>query len=222
MTASQNHGFIFENEVIQKITGMPKKEYEKLIPNGYTSPLDLHKGIGGCNFNGSIKSTKSDGIGCGDILTLIDHVSSKEFKLIIGSFKQKTKNTKSFNTVYEFFINPGTAKVILGDLYNVSEALKAIEDFDSYVKSIPKGEEAQQQNSELWKTKRDFIKTNHDIGLLSIDAKIDSKNQRRVQCSLKIKNLIGCGIDYIKHTVNYEGIELPYGINSFRRSFKKS
>lgn len=29
MTASQNHGFIFENEVIQKITGMPKKEYER-------------------------------------------------------------------------------------------------------------------------------------------------------------------------------------------------
>ena len=45
---------------------------------------------------------------------------------------------------------------------------------------------------------------------MSIDAKVDSGKQRRVQCSFKIKKMIEAGIPYQEFTDEYRGILLPY------------
>ncbi len=55
--------------------------------------------------------------------------------------------------------------------------------------------------------------------LMKIDAKIDSKNQRRVQCSVKIDDLINAGLTVTKYTDNYHTIKLPYVQDSKPRTF---
>ena len=45
---------------------------------------------------------------------------------------------------------------------------------------------------------------------MSINAKIDGKKQRRVQCGFNIKKMIKAGIPYKVYTKKYKNIDLPY------------
>lgn len=213
---SQSHGNIFEDTLIQNITGITKKEYEKLIKNGYISFLDLHKGIL-CKFNGSIKTSNAKSVGCGDILTFMKLCRDTPHKFIVANWKQISETHKEFHTVYEFNIDPSNYTLIFGDLDD-----EVISPFVNYVKSIPPGKPAQLANQKLWKLKKSEIQKNYNTGLIDINAKIDSKRQRRVQCSLKIDQLIDSGIEYQIYNSNYQGVKLPYVIQSRPRSFKKS
>jgi hypothetical protein len=47
--------------------------------------------------------------------------------------------------------------------------------------------------------------------------KVDSKNQRRVQCSCKIKDLYSSSIPITEYTEEFHGIKLPYVIQSTKR-----
>lgn len=216
MAEVQLHGNQFEDVLIQQITGLTKKEYEKKISGGYTSPLDLHEGIL-CSFNGSVKSTGGDGVGCGDILRFMGHCQNTPFKFIVAQWNQVDSQHKVFERVYEFDFTPEVYNKLFGDL-----TLDVITPFVQYVKSIPEGKAAQLANRSIWKQKRKDIQTAYNTGLISIDAKIDSKSQRRVQCGVKISNLINAGINYSVFTDNYQGIDLPYVIYSRPRTFKKS
>jgi hypothetical protein len=88
-----------------------------------------------------------------------------------------------------------------------------------YVKGIESGKSAQMANRAVWKQRRQEIYDTHGQGLCAIDAKIDSKNQRRVQCSIKIDKLIDSGIAYSKYETEYKGIKLPYEQLSAPRQF---
>ena len=78
-----------------------------------------------------------------------------------------------------------------------------LREFDEYIKSIPEGRDAQQNT----KVERQLLKTiTEDVNAqMKIHPKVDSKKQRRVQCSFNIDNLIKAGVEYevkqIRHTV---------------------
>ena len=55
--------------------------------------------------------------------------------------------------------------------------------------------------------------TNNNM-IIKINPKVDSKNQRRVQCSFKLDEMLSSGVKYIKKDINIV-------IKSNRRTFNK-
>jgi hypothetical protein len=210
----QNHGVVFEDNVIFAITGKTKTEYQQLSEGSYTSSMDIVNGSF-CDTDMSVKVSKNGkGIACGDILRFLRHCRDNDFTMVVGSWKQHTPTTKRYSEIYEFYITPAMYKAILGNL--TEDVLKP---FVDYVKGIPEGKQAQLANRQLWKQKRSDLYNQCGGGIISIDAKIDSKTQRRVQCSLKLDEMISAGIEFHKYTTNYKGISLPYEQKSPSRTF---
>ena len=202
MAEVQAHGNKFEDLIIKERTGMTKKDYDNLKANGYTSPFDIVKGY--CvDYNASVKTTGSNTICCGDLLRMMQH---REHRLIVGCYTQEGKK-KVFHTQYEFYIQPSDYKKLWGQM-----DYQKVEQFVEYVKNIPHGKEAQLST----KSERNQLQeqTQCNEALYSINPKVDSKKQRRVQCSLKLDELIDSG-------VYYEKKELDMVIQSSRRNFNK-
>ena len=63
----QAHGNYYEDLKTKQITGLSKEEYDALKENGYTSGMDIMKGLMSAN-DYSIKTTNGNRIDCGDIL----------------------------------------------------------------------------------------------------------------------------------------------------------
>lgn len=190
MTEVQSHGNTFEDIKIKELTGLTKKEYDKLKPNGYTSPFDLVEGII-VPYNGSVKSSGRNSVDCADI---IKRMEQKEYRLIVGCYKQQGPN-KVFHTEYEFFITPEDYSKLWGSM--TYESLKSYVD---YVKNIPNGREAQRNTSKNRKALKKQIQCAY--ALMTINPKVDSKTQRRVQCSFKLDKMLLSGIKYIKRDIN--------------------
>lgn len=206
--ASQQHGIDFENQIHLTLHGTPKEEYELLIEGGYTAVFDIVKGIKDINFNGSIKVTGGNNVDCGDIVRVYNHTSGDDatpYTLIVGRYTQVTKTIKEYHTIYEFYIKPEHHSILWGSMQ-----LNTIEEFVNYVKNIPHGKEAQLENKKLWKDKRQHIYENEGRGLMTINAKIDSRSQRRTQTGLNIKFLKESDIPFKKYTQEYRGLVLPY------------
>jgi hypothetical protein len=214
----QSHGVLFEDNIVRAITGVSKDEYQTELPNGYTASMDVVKGIKS-NANYSIKVSK-DGksIGCGDILRIVEHCKNNEFTMVVGAWRQISPTVKRYDCIYEFDIRPEHYQKLWSGITE-----NALESFVQYVKEIPHGPQGQELHKKLWKQKRQQIYDTHGQGLFKIDAKIDSKNQRRVQCSIKIKDLIETKeITYRKYDTEYKGIPLPYEQNSSPRQFSQT
>jgi hypothetical protein len=211
----QSHGVLFEDSVIRAITGLSKDEYQTKLENAYTASMDVVKGIES-DADYSVKVSK-DGksIGCGDILRFVRHCRDGEFTMVVGAWCQVTPEIKRYNCIYEFDIKPDHyAKLWAG----ITE--QSLEPFVEYVKSIPHGPEGQLAHQKLWKQKRKDIYNLHGQGICKIDAKVDSKKQRRVQCSVKIRDLIATKeITHRKYETEYKGIKLPYEQDSGPRQF---
>jgi len=213
----QNHGVLFEDSIIRAITGLSKDEYQSKLENAYTASMDVVKGIDS-EADYSIKVSK-DGksIGCGDILRFIRHCRDGEFTMVVGAWRQITPAVKRYDTIYEFHIRPADYATLWD---RITE--QVMQPFVDYVKSIEPGKAAQMANRKLWKERRQAIYDTYGQGLCAIDAKIDSKNQRRVQCSIKIDKLINSGIAYSKYETEYKGIKLPYEQDSAPRQFTQT
>jgi hypothetical protein len=210
----QVHGNLFEDKIIFQHTGLTKKQYQELPNNSYTSAFDITKGIMS-EHNVSVKTLKEGkAIGCGDILRFVDHCYNREFTIIAGCWKQISPTHKRFYEILEFSITLDLRKIMCGGF-----TVENLKPFVDYVKSIPIGKAAQMKNQRLWKEKRQQLYDLHSPGLLRIDAKIDSKSQRRVQCSLVVNEMIKAEIPYTKYTKEYKGISLPYEQESPSRTF---
>jgi len=202
VTEVQAHGNVFEDIIIRELTGMSKNEYDKLKPNGYTSTFDLVKGII-TKSNYSIKTTGKMTVECADILKRMEE---KEYKLIVGCYNQKGEN-KIFHTQYEFFITSDDDTKLWGDM-----TYEQIVQFVNFVRAIPPGKEGQKNTLKERNILKEQIQCKNS--LMKINPKVDSKNQRRVQCSFKLKEMLLSGIPYIKKDINII-------IQSKKRTFNK-
>ena len=216
MAEVQNHGVLFEDTVIKSITGMSKEEYQKTLEGAYTASMDIPKGFSS-EVNYSVKVSGGKGLGGGDILRFLRHCLDDEFTIIAGAWRQVSPEKKVYSEIYEFDITPEHYKKLFE---NISE--EVLTEFVEYVKAIAPGKEAQLANRKLWKEKRRTIYETCGRGVIAIDAKIDSKTQRRVQCSAKIQGLIDAEIPYRKYTEEYRGIQLPYEQESKPRTFTQT
>ena len=202
MTEVQQHGNAFEDLKIRELSGLSKTEYDKLKPNGYTSSFDMVKGII-VPFNLSIKTTGKKTVECADILK---RMLEQEYRMIVGCYTQQGSN-KVFHTEYEFFITSDDYSKIWGSMN-----YENVNSFVEFVKNIPHGKEGQK----ITLKERNFLKEQVQCknSLMRINPKVDSKNQRRVQCSFRLDEMLSSGIKYIKKDINIV-------IKSNRRTFNK-
>ena len=72
-------------------------------------------------------------------------------------------------------------------------------EYVDYIKNIPAGRKAQQET----KTERTVLKNciSDKNALMTIHPKVDSKKQRRVQCSVKMSDLIKARIPYTQKVI---------------------
>lgn len=202
MAEVQLHGNKYEDLKIQEVTGISKKEYDSLKENGYTSPFDLVQGVI-VDYNASIKTTGSKTICCSDILLRMEH---KEYHLIVGVYDQ-VSNQKVFHTEYDFHITEDDYNKLWGTM-----TYDTIKEFVDYVKAIPHGKQGQKETL----TERNLLqeKVQCKNSLMKINPKVDSKNQRRVQCSFNLDEMLNSGIKYTKKDINIV-------ISSPKRKFNK-
>ena len=190
----QAHGNYYEDLKTKQITGLSKEEYDALKENGYTSGMDIMKGLLSIS-DYSIKTTNGNKIDCGDVLR---RRQETDYILVVGVYSQVGDN-KVFHTEYTFYIKPEHEQKLWGRMnYN------QLAEYVDYIKNIPAGKEAQQET----KIERTVLKNciEDKNALVKIHPKVDSKKQRRVQCSVKIKELIKADIPYttkvIRETVH--------------------
>ena len=190
----QAHGNYYEDLKTRQITGLSKVYYDSLKENGYTSGMDIMKGLLSIS-DYSIKTTNGNKIDCGDVLR---RRQETDYILVVGVYEQVGDN-KVFHTEYTFYIKPEHEQKLWGRMnYN------QLAEYVNYIKNIPAGKEAQQET----KTERTVLKNciEDKNALVKIHPKVDSKKQRRVQCSVKIKELIKADIPYttkvIRETVH--------------------
>ena len=180
----QAHGNYFEDIKIRELTGFSKDEYDSMKDNGYTSSMDIVKGLHS-DRDVSVKTEKGRKVDCGDILR---RRSETEYDIIIGVWDQ-VGDKKIFHTEYTFHIKPKHETLLWGKM-----SYEKLREFNDYIKSIPEGRTAQQDT----KVERQLLKTiTEDANAqMKIHPKVDSKKQRRVQCSFNIDKLIKSGVEY--------------------------
>ena len=192
----QAHGNYYEDLKTKQITGLSKDEYDALKESGYTSGMDIEKGLLSA-YDYSIKTSKGNTVDCGDILR---RRQETDYNLVVGCYSQVGDN-KVFYSEYTFYIRPEHEQKLWGRMnYN------QLAEYVDYIKNIPAGREAQQET----KTERTVLKNciEDKNALMKIHPKVDSKKQRRVQCSLKMSDLIKARIPY-KQTVIRETVHSP-------------
>ena len=185
----QAHGNYYEDLKTRQITGLSKVDYDALKENGYTSGMDIMKGLLSIS-DYSIKTTNGNKIDCGDVLR---RRQETDYNLVVGCYSQVGEN-KVFHTEYTFYIKPEHEQKLWGRMnYN------QLAEYVNYIKNIPAGKKAQQET----KTERTVLKNciSDKNALVKIHPKVDSKKQRRVQCSVKIKELIKADIPYTTRVI---------------------
>ena len=142
----------------------------------------------------------------------------EDFKLIVGLFEQK-KDKKIISEVLEYSVGKEELQKLKGTLTK-----DKIEKFEKEIKAI-----------EDYKVAREYAKkekskiVNENKTIIQLNHKIDSKKQRREQCSIKRKEMEsillsanksgnGKNDNVVKiHCENFYGIKLPIIIESAQR-----
>ncbi len=199
MTEVQNHGFIFEKWVkkVLKVDKLATNYTQKWDIPGET-PISV-KFMGLTNaleFGSTVRIWEIE----------------ETFTLVIGRWEQ-VGNKKIVRSIDEIDIRLDDLKKMKGNI-----TLQEIKEFDKKIKSFPAGKNGQKEGTEFakkWKAER-----KDRTGLLTITHKIDSKNQRRIQCNLNYKNYIELfGKPSMK--TEFRGIIFEQEINHGPRTFNK-
>ena len=166
--ASQNHGFMLEEEIKEKVYGITK---DKKI--AYTEvhdiPAELNAGV-----PVSIKTTGSNTICFGDALRMFKNSNLLNYECILVKYKQMEEEKQIEQIIHLDLAQ--SKKALFGEI-----EYDEIQELDSLVKSIPAGK----CNTELYNKFHTLKKQlNKKSGYIRFNPKVDSKNQRRLQCSM--------------------------------------
>ncbi|MFA6099992.1 MAG: hypothetical protein WC750_03900 [Patescibacteria group bacterium] len=170
MTEVQKHGFIFEDWVkdVLGVKELASKYTQKWDVPGETTPISV-KCMGMTNaleFGSTVRIWEIN----------------ETFTLVIGRWEQ-VENKKIIRSIDEIDIRPEDLKKMRGNI-----SLDEIRELDKKIKSFSPGKEGQKKGiefAEKWKLERKAR-----MGLLTITHKIDSKDQRRIQCNLNYSNYV--------------------------------
>lgn len=187
MAESQLHGFTFESLIIS--------EFNLVKDAKYTSKWDAYTEL---DIPVSIKSTKTRNLGLGDPFKFFEVKSS--FNLIVVCYTQlnlKKEISKVLNVLMSIeFIKKHFVEELLDDLAKLN----------LMIKSVPPGPVSRATRETIFNFKKDlegkFLNFNSN---LKLNPKLDSKSQRRLQCTLDL--------DIILTELPYQSIESLVGVS---------
>ena len=219
MSSSQFHGKTFESKVIETRFGLTSVETDKIGP---TEKFDIPFGTITCKHPEgtpvSIKTAAAKAALLSAIICLADARRVWEWTgpviLVVGLYSQLGAN-KHFHTVFEFFfeLDELERKALYG-----SVTLQEVSEFHKGLTSFEKGRHVA---ARLW-AKAHKANLTPKLGVISLNQKIDSKSQRRLQCSVKLASLNKACAHTKMYQENYGGLALPFVIESSSREFSSS
>jgi len=168
---SQSHGLFWDSEIREKVFGL-----SACINDTTKYDISCEQNKFNCDENISIKTSGNNNIDCGDILRFYDIDISKKITIILIRYKQ-VNNKKQINEILEIDYNEKLKNILFGNIPK-----KLLEEYVKYIKSIKSGN----VSNEIKKMYKDCkIKMQNEYNMyINISPKVDSKNQRRVQCSI--------------------------------------
>lgn len=168
---SQSHGLFWDNEIRVKVFGLNQckndtKKYD----------IDFSENKFDPNENISIKTTCNNNICCGDIIRFYNGSFDKKYTIILIRYLQ-TQDKKEIKEIIEINYTQALRDYLFGTI--TEDILKQYVDF---IKSIPNGIVTPEINSE-YKKQKTTLQKEHKM-FITINPKVDSNSQRRVQCTI--------------------------------------
>lgn len=202
MPASQSHGFVWEEEVIRAYGLDPSSL--KGYTRAHDIPADRNTHSPGVNV--SIKTAGGKSVDMGDVLRIWNETAPGAQPLhLIVLFYEQSDDSKTLRGISTVDLT-GRQTDLFG--YVSKEELEA---YVASVKAIPPGELTAEAR-EVYRGAAS--KLNAKLGYLQVRPKVDSKNQRRVQCSFP--NLPAFHSD-LDESCTINGVQIVKTIQSGRR-----
>ena len=207
---SQGHGKAYEIDIQKKCFGMNDEEIKSYKQCDKYDIRKEHNRIH-VTRNVSIKTSGSPSIDCGDIIRFLD---SEDLDIVIILYNQKDDIKESYKTCvikFEGFLEMLQKDILKYCNMDYVTWLHRVQEYDTYIKSIPHGKHGDKSYK---KSKEILCK---DIPYFNISPKVDSKKQRRVQCSIHLDKLNGLNREEYPGGILY-GKEYTKQIKSSRRN----
>lgn len=188
MPRSQEFGFYIENLVRTKVHGLPEKANDTGIHDipkeeNHLDPTETQ----------SIKTTGGNAVDCGDVLRVYDYDRTEKHTMVVFRYEQK-EAIREIKEILEINLCPELMDILFGKA--TREEIQAL---DSYVKSIPKNARTEEHQKTYKKMASDLKASSG--GWISYAPKVDSKTQRRLQCSIRnLDKFIEAYPQFIKRT----------------------
>lgn len=157
-------------------------------------------------FPTSIKATGSNSIALSDARRFWNSLDLAPYRILVGYYRQ-IEEKKVFHQIDEYIIRPEHRYALLGSIDE--------DDISFFHNSLQFFGEGQHKEARLW-AKEKNIEYEGVLGAVKLNPKIDSKKQRRLQCSVN-SNILEfiCGVT--NYTENFGNLILPLTILSTRR-----
>lgn len=206
MANNQLHGKRYENHIRQ---AFPKSLEVELSP---VSPWDIlgeHDHV--LSLPTSVKTSKNKTIGMSDARKFVS--TDISFRLLVAFYTQGS-GVKQFTSLNEFIITPEIMNTLRGEL-----TLQDVIDFHAAITSFGPGRENQKLAQAVAREFKAKLKDKSQY--IVLNPKIDSKDQRRLQCSIKLDQLAGL-IEPSIFTETYLGVPVFLQVESSPREFNKN
>jgi hypothetical protein len=194
---SQRHGFDMEAAILGAY-GLDPVEMRTSYTRAHDIPASKNTKEPGWNV--SIKATGGRSVDMGDILRIFDETApdAQPLLLTVISYTQEG-TTKKIQNIRQLTLS-GTREKLFGDVTR-----SELEGYVAMVKAIPAGEPSAEARIN-YKMRADVL--NGRMRALQIRPKVDSRNQRRVQCSFPDFKAFWESEE--GRTVTYEGMPMEF------------
>lgn len=171
--ASQSAGFTFENLIRELVFDVP---FDPNNTDKYDIPSEKNRF--NPNENISIKSSGNGNIDCGDIIRFYNYNFDNTNTIIVVRYEQ-VDDFKTVKHIYQIDYNREMRDLLFGSIEE-----KELSEYVESIKKIPKGISGEEvRKSYDYLAKKIELQKTHKMKI-NISPKIDSKGQRRVQCSI--------------------------------------
>ena len=209
---SQGHGLFWDSQIRVRVFGLEPciNDTKKYDIESFENRIDQNENV-------SLKTLGAKNIGFGDLIRFYEADFSKKYTLILVRYKQ-SGNYKCVKEVVEIEYSIDLRNYLFG-----TATIEELTDYVNYIKSIPPGRVDTKTKKEYKQIKKTIQDTNNMN--ICINPKIDSKKQRRVQCSINIdkiyKDVPWCVISKVEEPI-VRGIRIDEKIHSPSRIKNKN
>ena len=190
-TQSQSHGLFWDSEIRDIVF-----DVKECINDTKKYDIDYYENKFDPNENVSIKTSSNNNIDCSDIIRFFNGDFSKKYTIILIRYVQDDQ-FKCIKEIIEINYTQSLRDFLFG---TITEEI--LQQYVDMIKSIPYGQ-ASAETKQHYKMKKNELHKQYNM-FINISPKVDSKNQRRVQCSIpKVDELFELFPDIIiSRTIN--------------------